>query len=188
MSTSSQDREHQIRHFMDRGVQYYVAARSAAWAGLLPVCGNLYHHSVEMFLKGSLSQTQSLNTLKNLSHKLIHIWEAFKAEFPSSAGLQQFDAAIADIAEFEEIRYPDKILKNGAQMLVDWGSGPSQPAQMRTPSPKLYKLNANDMDRLISEIFVAASKNPLFFTSGLKPDVQEMLARDNPVATQLLGK
>ena len=58
---------------------------------------------------------------------------------------------------------------------------------MSTPSPKMYKLNASDMDRLISEIFVASSKNPIFFTSGLKPDVREMLARDNPVATQLLG-
>jgi hypothetical protein len=187
MSTGSQDVEYQILQFMDRGMQYYVAARSAAWAGLLPVCGNLYHHAVEMFLKGGLSQTQSLKTLKVLSHKLTDIWEAFKAEFPSSVGLQQFDAAIADIADFEEIRYPDKILKNGAQMLVDWESAPSQPAQMSTPSPKMYKLNASDMDRLISEILVASSKNPIFFTSGLKPDVREMLARDNPVATQLLG-
>jgi hypothetical protein len=28
--------------------------------------------------------------------------------------------------------------------------------------------------------------NPLYFTSGLKPKVQDMLARDNPVAKQLL--
>ena len=36
--------------FMKLGVQYYAAARSSAWAGLW-VCGNLYHHSIEMFLK-----------------------------------------------------------------------------------------------------------------------------------------
>jgi hypothetical protein len=140
-----------------------------------------------MSLKGGLSKSRSLTTLRKLGHNLIDIWMEFKAEFPSSAGLQQFDAAVADLAEFDEIRYPDKILKNGAQMLVDWGSF-LQPAQMSTPLPKLYKLNASEMDRLISEIFVAASKNPLFFTSGLKPDVREMIARDNPVATELLGK
>jgi hypothetical protein len=34
--------------FMKLGVQYYVAARSAVMAQLLPVCGNLYHHSLEI--------------------------------------------------------------------------------------------------------------------------------------------
>src|SRR5260370_37068329 len=37
-----------------------------------------------------------------------------------------------------------------------------------------------------SAIFGVSSLNPLFFTLGLKPDVRAMLARDNPVAEQLL--
>jgi hypothetical protein len=114
MSASREDEE-----FMRLGVQYYVASRSAAWAGLLPVCGNLYHHTLEMFLKAGLSRKRSLLELKKqFSHRLINIWNAFKADFPSTT-LLQFDTTIADIEEFEDVRYPNNVLKNGAQMLVD---------------------------------------------------------------------
>jgi hypothetical protein len=41
-------REAADREFMRLGTQYYIAARYVAWAGLLPVSGNLYHHAIEM--------------------------------------------------------------------------------------------------------------------------------------------
>jgi hypothetical protein len=181
MSASREDKE-----FMRLGVQYYVASRSAPWAGLLPVCGNLYHHTLEMFLKAGLSRKRSLLELKKqFSHRLIDIWNAFKADFPSTT-LLQFDTTIADIEEFEDVRYPNNVLKNGAQMLVDWKS---TPVQIVGPSaPPMYRLNVNDIDRLIGEIFGVSSRNSLFFTSSLKPDARAMLARDNPVADQILGK
>jgi hypothetical protein len=186
MTTQAADAE-----FMGLGVQYYVAARSAAWAGLLPVCGNLYHHSLEMFLKSGLSRKYSLQELKNnFGHRLVDIWNAFKTEFPAPE-LAQFDTTIADIEEFEDVRYPDKVLKHGAQMAVDYrGSAPASAqisASSSRPEPS-YKFYFDDVDRLIGEIFRASSRNPLFFTSGLKPDVRAMLARDNPVADQILGK
>ena len=71
--------------FMKLGVQYYAAARSCAWGGLW-VCGNLYHHSLEMFLKAGLSRRYSLEDLKNkFGHRLVAIWTAFKGDFPSIA-------------------------------------------------------------------------------------------------------
>jgi hypothetical protein len=182
--TDAERREKIDEEFMKLGVQYYVAARSTAWAALLPVCGNLYHHALEMFLKAGLSRKYSLEQLKyEFGHKLIDVWKAFKADFPSTA-LLQFETTIADIAEFEEIRYPDNVLEHGAQMLVDWGP---IPAQISASSPPLYKLYPMNLDRLIGEIFSASCRNQLFFTTRLKPDVQDMLARDNPVAAQLLG-
>ena len=39
--------------------QYYVVGRFAAFAGLIPITGNLLHHAVEMFLKGGLSKNGS---------------------------------------------------------------------------------------------------------------------------------
>jgi hypothetical protein len=66
MVSSREDEE-----FMKLGVQYYVAARSAVMAHLLPVCGNLYHHSLEMFLKAGLSRHLSLRDLQNrFGHRL----------------------------------------------------------------------------------------------------------------------
>jgi hypothetical protein len=37
--------------FFHIGFQYYVTARFTAFAFFSPVCGNLFHHAVEMLLK-----------------------------------------------------------------------------------------------------------------------------------------
>jgi hypothetical protein len=90
--------------FMKLGVQYYAAARSAAWSGLW-VSGNLYHHSIEMFLKAGLARRYSLEQLhKKFGHRLVTIWNTFKADFPSTT-LLEFNKLIADLAGFEDIRY-----------------------------------------------------------------------------------
>jgi hypothetical protein len=160
-----------------------------AWGGLW-VCGNLYHHSLEMFLKAGLSRRYSLEELKkNFHHKLVlvTIWTTFKGDFPSAA-LSEFDKIIADLAKFEDIRYPDTVLTRGAQIIIDYKSALTpkpQSSTPRRPEPE-YKVDFYEMDRLVGAIFGVSSLNPLFFTFGLKPDVQEMLGRDNPVAAQLL--
>jgi hypothetical protein len=114
-------------HFLRLGMQYYVAARSAAIAGLIPVCGNLFHHTIEMFLKASLSQTKSLKELKDLKHGLKPLWHAFKAEF-STAKLEEFDKLIEELDAFERIRYPDNVISDGAAMHLGWEQGDSTSA------------------------------------------------------------
>jgi hypothetical protein len=182
-------REAASDQFMSLGVQYYIAARSAVWARLLPVCGNLYHHSVEMFLKSGLARKYTLlNLRKKFGHKLPVLWNEFKKEFPAPS-LSQFDTVIADVEEFEDVRYPDNVLKHGAQMVIDLRGDFAPPPSPPVPSPQkepLYKFYFDDVDRLIGEIFIVSSRNPLFYTSGLKPEVKELLARGNPVAAQLL--
>jgi hypothetical protein len=92
--------------FFKTAGQYYVGGRYAAFAGLIPVTGNLFHHAVEMYLKGGLSkQGTSLADLKKLYHHLPNIWTKYKAMFNDKA-LDQFDDAIASLARFEDIRYP----------------------------------------------------------------------------------
>lgn len=96
--------------FWKLGVQYYAAARSAVQSGQLPVCGNLFHHAIEAFLKVRFSLTLSLSQVRKLAgktgHELPPLWNAFKAEFPG-AGLEQFDDSIADVQRFERLLYPD---------------------------------------------------------------------------------
>jgi hypothetical protein len=174
--------------FFELGVQYYVAARSAATSRLLPVCGNLFHHSLEMLLKAGLSRRLSLRDLQNrFGHRLTDIWAAFKAQFASAGELDQYDGTIAKLHEFEDIRYPDKVLTLGAQMLVDWGAT-SSVALAIGAAPPLYQLNVHDLDRLVAKIFEVSSRNPLFFTSYLAalPHAREILTHDNPAAAQLL--
>ena len=39
-------------------------------AGCAPVCGNLFHHAVERFLKVGLAQRRELSALERMRHKL----------------------------------------------------------------------------------------------------------------------
>jgi hypothetical protein len=175
-------REAADHEFMKRGVQYYVAARFSAWAGLW-VCGNLYHHALEMFLKAGLARSYSLAELwKKYGHELNGIWNAYKTAFPSTT-LAEFDATITDLAEFEDIRYPDKPLKHGMQIVADYHAQ-VQPQPSLRPEPE-YRLDFYEIDRVIAAIFEVSNVNPDFYLSGIKPYVQEMLARDNPAAAQL---
>jgi hypothetical protein len=66
--------------FFKTAGQYYVGGRFAAFAGFIPITGNLLHHAVEMFLKGGLSKNgSSLVDLKKMNHNLPNIWAKFKA-------------------------------------------------------------------------------------------------------------
>jgi hypothetical protein len=42
------------QELIERGLQYYVNGRYATIAGFL-VAGNLFHHAIEMLLKGGLA-------------------------------------------------------------------------------------------------------------------------------------
>ena len=70
--------------------QYYASGRFAALSGILPVCGNLLHHAVEMYLKGALASVLDLNALRGLNHNLVQIWERTKQIYPNS-NLASFD-------------------------------------------------------------------------------------------------
>jgi hypothetical protein len=73
-------------------------------------------------------------------------------------------------------------------MVVDYRGTSAPPANGSSsgqPQP-LYKFFYDDVDRLIGAIFTASSRNPLFFTSGLRPEIRQLLADGNPVADQLL--
>ena len=100
--------------------------------------------------------------------------------------LEYFDLSLVFCVS--HIRYPDTVLKRGAKIIIEYQSALTPKPQLSTPprpEPE-YKLDFYEMDRLVGAIFRVSSLNPLFFTLGLKPDVRAMLARDNPVAAQLL--
>jgi hypothetical protein len=135
-------------------MQYYITARSAALANLLNVCGNLYHHAIEMLLKPVLSRRYSVNQLrsKKFGHNLLVLWATFKAEF-SSIALDRFDAVIHDLHRFERIRYPDKLSEQGGLLFIEWGTA----SQDTLPGFPTYKINATDIDYLVGKLFVVSS-------------------------------
>ena len=147
-------------------------------AQCLPVCGNLFHHTVEMFLKAGLSQRRKLSDLKCLGHNLGKLWQAFKEDFPDSV-LDQHNETMLTVGKFEGIRYPEKTIGEGAVMLANWssfvGAGVSYSGGM---VPETYSVIVDDIDSLVADVFKACSRNPaVFIGTGLA--VREAITRNN---------
>ena len=159
--------------------QYYVCARAAAFAKVLPVCGNQFHHCIEMYLKGYLSGTLSSDDLKDLKHNLRRIWQRFKSLL-NDPKLDKYDVRIKQLDKFEEIRYPDRIVRKGMFASVSI-KRPSQPASMsgRSAQPRGYHLVVEELDELVKVIFDKCSLNPDFFFSKLGPEARSIIGRDN---------
>jgi len=163
--------------------QYYVVGRFAAFAGLIPITGNLLHHAVEMFLKGGLSKNGlSLVDLKKMGHNLPNIWMKFKTTFNDPA-LDQFDDAIRSLHRFEDIRYPDLIVAKGMRATINITSQPPLP-NASPPEPK-YELCLQDIDALVGQLFGTTSANPAAFLSWrfIKPEAKKYLSEQNVVSS-----
>ena len=148
------------------------------------MCANLYHHAIEMFLKGRLINSFSSQELRQrpFGHDLATLWAAFKSDL-ARAELSQFDATIVSVDQFEALRYPDDLLNNGAQIKMDWNpwNPPDDLPAVMTPSfePR-YGLVVTDIDRLVAKIFEVCSRNQKFFAGGLNQYAREAITFDNP--------
>jgi len=171
-----------IHGFFRYGCQYYVAGRYGVFAALIPVAANLQHHAIEMLLKGALSKTMTLAEMKNkLGHKLDKCWEAFKG-MAGDASLRRFDQVIAELNKFEDIRYPDEILKSGASIMFDVTKAGVAMSSVSGVSQPQYRLCLEEIDELVGEIFKIASRNPdAYLKSMLREHALQYLNRDNAV-------
>jgi hypothetical protein len=173
--------------FFDLGIQYYMAARSSAvLTKLMPVCGNLYHHAVEMFLKAGLCRKYSLDEVYKFQHDLPKLWDEFKADFTSPA-LLQFDSVIPTLQKWHEIRYPDKLLQEGAQMEVVWVQ--IEDTSHIAPSSSLprYEVNGPAMDNFVITILDVLQKllTRYKYHVNFDPQLREILTRYHTKAAQM---
>lgn len=173
-----------LQMFFSTATQYYVAGRFAALAGLNPVVGNLLHHAIEMYLKGYLSKTKSLAHLKKkLRHNLPLIWKEFKTHI-NDPDFDQFDGAVSGLHSFEELRYPDSVLKKGISCMVSIKrptcSLLSSSGTRSGPEPK-YDLCLEEIDELVGRMFTAASMNPKVFLGMLSKAAKQYLCEENSV-------
>jgi hypothetical protein len=146
---------------------------------LIPVAGNLLHHAVEMMLKGVLSVHYTPDQLRHHLHRLPELWGSFK-ERHDTGQLSEYDQLITALHAFENIRYPDKIIRNGATMSVGFGGTARANAGgalgAREPA---YAVDVCEIDRLIATIFRTTSFNPAFFTGKLTADARGILGKGN---------
>jgi hypothetical protein len=173
--------------FVGNACQYYAAARFLLHAQCIPVCGNLFHHAVEMLLKGRLAKKRklSLSELEKMKHKLKVLWREYKLDFPNPT-LKRHDKTISQLHKFEDIRYPDRILASGMGTTAQW-SGPAASVTVRGPglkTPKQYTIIVSEIDDLVADVFKASSWTPGAFI-GTNRFAKQAIRRHNKHARYL---
>lgn len=173
--------ERDSNHYFNLGSQYYLAARAATFDGCFPVAGNLFHHAVELYLKGDLVTGLSRDRLRVYRHNVKRLWTVYKQRHPT-VDLSAHDAPISQLQKFEKIRYPDLITDKGM-----WGTisvaRPSAPPSMRSADgaiPPGYHLVVNDVDEIVGAILKTTSLNPDYFFDRFPAEGRAILHRDNP--------
>lgn len=136
--------------YLSIAIQYYIAGRSATFAGSIPVAGNLFHHAVEMLLKGFLLDHHSASVLRNdFKHDLRKLWREFKRVSDDSAALAGFDATVSTLDSVEEVRYPGRryvfatVRRKGPRPRV---SGPA------ARSLKTYYVSLEEIDEFVTDM------------------------------------
>jgi hypothetical protein len=140
--------------FHQRAMQYYASPRFAARAGLMPIAGNLFHHAIEMLLKSHLSRTVSTADLadrRKFGHDLEKLWKKFKDSFPNEADLSKYDGVVADLDRFDDIRYPEAVVKAGMITTISWHDLPVG-LKVGNNGARPYVLLVPVLDRLIARI------------------------------------
>lgn len=163
--------------FMQAACQYYATARFAMHAQCLPVCGNLFHQTIEMFLKAGLAQKREITELKAMNHNLKKLWRAFKTDFPDPA-LKLHDETISRVNKFEAIRYPEAIIEHGMGVSAQWFGPAAKGVGHGGKTPKQYVVVVSGIDDLVADVFKICSRNPVVFI-GTNRDVQEAITRYN---------
>jgi hypothetical protein len=166
--------------FFDFAFQYYVAGRFAVSAGLVPVAGNLFHHGIEMFLKGALSKHWNEKQRRGHSHGLAGLWAAFKHQLAAGDhSLASFDRVVEELSKFEEIRYPEKLVLTG--MACTFGFGKATPTVNTGPQRNVpeYQLFVGEIDALVKTILTKSGVNPQFYTRRYREHGSTFLRHEN---------
>jgi hypothetical protein len=171
--------EQTARHYyITSGLHYHVAARYSAFAGLVQVCGILFHHAIEMYLKGCLRQRLNEGKLRQLGHNLSECWKRFKDEM-SDARLDTFDATIAALDQHEDLRYPEWIAPAGVMTLIINFSKPRNLPSAQFNRGRQFDLIVDDVDALAKVILEKSKLNSAVLTAAFNPNAREFLERDN---------
>ena len=157
---------------IDYGLQYYVAGRFATANRFTPVCANLLHHAVELLLKACLSYDDSAATIETYGHSkgryghnIPALWAAFKKRQLDPMP-REFDMIVKALHDFEDIRYPEKLVRNGATIMINPFVEESISANNQEIE-RSYNLSLPPIDRLIGFLFKVSHANPDAFLDAI---------------------
>ena len=151
--------------FLVIGSQYFAHARYSSQAFYLPVSATLFHHAIEMLLKGYLSLQMPSPVLKKIGHNLTELWELFKRGAGNPA-LSRLDSAIAALDKVELLRYPDAIVDDGYVLHVSLATAHTPLALQGAEMLPQYYIEVSDMDAIAEEVFAACAVSPHPYFNG----------------------
>jgi hypothetical protein len=137
--------------FLVLGSQYYTLARYSAEQFYYPVSITLFHHAIEMLMKGYLSLNRTSAQLKKVGHNLVDLWEQIKAT-SGDENLSRFDMTISSLNQVELLRYPDSIVEKGYALNVRIGTVIPMSLPGLEELPK-YTVDVTQIDEISIEIF-----------------------------------
>jgi hypothetical protein len=163
--------------FFALGSQYFVHARYSAQFFYLPVSATLFHHAVEMLLKGSLSRRVPTIELKRIGHDLVRLWSSFKQEAGDPA-LARYDRAVSLLDEVERLRYPDTIVDEGYVLLVSLGPTVTPLDLPGADVLPHYAITVSDLDAIVLAIFRGSGVSPIPYFKGAPGELKRGLPID----------
>jgi hypothetical protein len=172
------ERESYRCHALEYGLDYYIAGRFSIAHRSIPVGASILHHAVEMLLKACLAKDDPIETIRqygyrdSYGHNIARLWQEFRArrQLPLS---MECDVTIERLHDFERLRYPDKMIKEGARIKINIFDVNDPPDAGGMPE-KLYALNLPEVDRLMGLLFSATGLNPQSFLPRLEDDEAAM--------------
>jgi hypothetical protein len=166
--------------FFDWGTQYYTAGRWACLNGLMPTAGNSLHHAVEMYLKGCLCDVLTEGQRKGIGHALPSLWSALKARHHDK-DLDSHDGVIVKLHEFESLRYPEVVARDGMNVQFSVSVQPEGRlfTRLTLDGRSWYALPLNGVDALVAALFRKARVNPEFFMLMMRVEARDYLSKDN---------
>ena len=178
-------------HAIRYGIQYYVAGRFAAASGFTPVLANLLHHAVELFLKACFAYDDPVERIRQYGsgktgyrHNLPLLWVEFKKR-NAAAVRPEFDRIIDALHKFEEIRYPEQLIDDGATIIINIFAVDDQPRDGHEAEQTSYLLSLPEVDELMGLLFASTRCNRELFLAEVN-DERRRLYYDT-LTTSLFG-
>lgn len=143
--------------FLVIGSQYYTLARYSAENHYQPIGATLFHHGIEMLLKGFLIKKKTLQDLKKDGHNLSKLWKSYQECNHNRSS--NFNLLISELNKVEEIRYPEKMVDEGFRLNL----------MINTPYPLIlpgteklpgYQVEVTEIDLIVLDILNSCGVSP----------------------------
>jgi len=160
-------------------LEYHAAARFAALSAFMPMAGVLFHHAIELYLKGLLCDRLDERERRDLGHNLRRLWKLYKQAVGATEDLSHFDRVIAEADGFERVRYPDRIIEHGIRTAITFAR--EEFSDQSTPPRRepLYVVTVDEIDALAALLWKHSRLNPRVFTMSFKEFTRDYLGQFN---------